>query len=134
MIRRPPRSTRTDTLFPYTTLFRSRLVHRHQRRRDPPAAFDVDQRQRRQVEIPDVVVHGLEMPEIFAGRRVHRDHGVGIEIGALAVRAPPVEGRPADGQIGAAALSIDQIGTPSSWERVCKYFAVSVDAAYLKKK
>src|SRR3546814_9435466 len=27
MIRRPPRSTRTDTLFPYTTLFRS--VRRH---------------------------------------------------------------------------------------------------------
>src|SRR3546814_7394567 len=26
MIRRPPRSTRTDTLFPYTTLFRSHLL------------------------------------------------------------------------------------------------------------
>src|SRR3546814_15095143 len=26
MIRRPPRSTRTDTLFPYTTLFRSTVV------------------------------------------------------------------------------------------------------------
>src|SRR3546814_8037985 len=26
MIRRPPRSTRTDTLFPYTTLFRSQQV------------------------------------------------------------------------------------------------------------
>src|SRR3546814_18771419 len=26
MIRRPPRSTRTDTLFPYTTLFRS-IIH-----------------------------------------------------------------------------------------------------------
>src|SRR3546814_10140339 len=26
MIRLPPRSTRTDTLFPYTTLFRSRLL------------------------------------------------------------------------------------------------------------
>src|SRR3546814_14419399 len=26
MIRRPPRATRTDTLFPYTTLFRSDLV------------------------------------------------------------------------------------------------------------
>src|SRR3546814_8151914 len=26
MIRRPPRSTRTDTLFPYTTLFRSWIV------------------------------------------------------------------------------------------------------------
>src|SRR3546814_13650570 len=32
MIRRPPRSTRTDTLFPYTTLFRSGLAldHLHQ--------------------------------------------------------------------------------------------------------
>src|SRR3546814_4983630 len=34
MIRRPPRSTRTDTLFPYTTLFRSasedRTVRPHQ--------------------------------------------------------------------------------------------------------
>src|SRR3546814_1761393 len=29
MIRRPPRSTRTDTLFPYTTLFRSQR-HREQ--------------------------------------------------------------------------------------------------------
>src|SRR3546814_1870099 len=28
MIRRPPRSTRTDTLFPYTTLFRSADQHR----------------------------------------------------------------------------------------------------------
>src|SRR3546814_4751523 len=27
MIRRPPRSTRTDTLFPYTTLFRSNARH-----------------------------------------------------------------------------------------------------------
>src|SRR3546814_4834418 len=30
MIRRPPRSTRTDTLFPYTTLFRSATVRRKQ--------------------------------------------------------------------------------------------------------
>src|SRR3546814_1802975 len=32
MIRRPPRSTRTDTLFPYTTLFRSarRGIYRRQ--------------------------------------------------------------------------------------------------------
>src|SRR3546814_1884435 len=33
MIRRPPRSTRTDTLCPYTTLFRSPVGrNRHQRR------------------------------------------------------------------------------------------------------
>src|SRR3546814_13651959 len=54
MIRRPPRSTRTDTLFPYTTLFRScaRLLRRYRhdggplgyigasrRRSAPPPAF-----------------------------------------------------------------------------------------------
>src|SRR3546814_14426319 len=62
MIRRPPRSTRTDTLFPYTTLFRSlaaaeprnvevhaddaepRIADAH-RRRDRAARF-----QRRQVK------------------------------------------------------------------------------------
>src|SRR3546814_2690598 len=34
MIRRPPRSTRTDTLFPYTTLFRSPLAAGHAQRLD----------------------------------------------------------------------------------------------------
>src|SRR3546814_7931032 len=33
MIRRPPRSTRTDTLFPYTTLFRSPGASARRRRR-----------------------------------------------------------------------------------------------------
>src|SRR3546814_14883868 len=50
MIRRPPRSTRTDTLFPYTTLFRSVRGHPAQfgsevGRRDAPEAdlaVDVD--------------------------------------------------------------------------------------------
>src|SRR3546814_12578998 len=49
MIRRPPRSTRTDTLFPYTTLFRSQRAvadlalpapaqrHLHRRAQRPPA-------------------------------------------------------------------------------------------------
>src|SRR3546814_2797484 len=36
MIRLPPRSTRTDTLFPYTTLFRSRDPHRSRTRGRPP--------------------------------------------------------------------------------------------------
>src|SRR3546814_2067054 len=34
MIRRPPRSTRTDTLFPYTTLFRSQHDGKHRRHAD----------------------------------------------------------------------------------------------------
>src|SRR3546814_14797568 len=37
-IRRPPRSTRTDTLFPYTTLFRSQAADRSQ----PEFDFDDD--------------------------------------------------------------------------------------------
>src|SRR3546814_15178753 len=51
MIRRPPRSTRTDTLFPYTTLFRSRS--------DPgqPAVFSVTQ----QVNGPEATVRGVEL-------------------------------------------------------------------------
>src|SRR3546814_2137906 len=44
MIRRPPRSTRTDTLFPYTTLFRSGLA-------DPMCAGGLGAR----VEVEDVL-------------------------------------------------------------------------------
>src|SRR3546814_5754102 len=47
MIRRPPRSTRTDPLFPYTTLFRSVLrvsvglrVHRHRGDAEPARGAD----------------------------------------------------------------------------------------------
>src|SRR3546814_4979827 len=42
MIRRPPRSTRTDTLFPYTTLFRSHGV--------AAAGLVVDENARRNLE------------------------------------------------------------------------------------
>src|SRR3546814_14306089 len=38
MIRRPPGSTRTDTLFPYTTLVRSRAALSHQVLHDPRIA------------------------------------------------------------------------------------------------
>src|SRR3546814_3913980 len=38
MIRRPPRSTRTDTLFPYTTLFRSHAVLHGGRTAQQPVA------------------------------------------------------------------------------------------------
>src|SRR3546814_14258400 len=46
MIRRPPRSTRTDTLFPYTTLFRSRQRRRYSRRARPSARVPRDRRAR----------------------------------------------------------------------------------------
>src|SRR3546814_20984516 len=44
MIRRPPRSTRTDTLFPYTTLFRS--YHRLRADREVAVGDDVDARRK----------------------------------------------------------------------------------------
>src|SRR3546814_9522006 len=51
MIRRPPRSIRTDTLFPYTTLFRSLLAaadhHRRGDRRDAEAFRQGPRRHRR---------------------------------------------------------------------------------------
>src|SRR3546814_15528597 len=52
MIRRPPRSTRTDTLFPYTTLFRSRVVTRHVNRSEgEQGGIPVEQVLRRQREL-----------------------------------------------------------------------------------
>src|SRR3546814_15403186 len=39
MIRRPPRSTRTDTLFPYTTLFRSWAIENRVYAEDPYRGF-----------------------------------------------------------------------------------------------
>src|SRR3546814_4509295 len=42
MIRRPPRSKRTDTLFPYSTLFRSRLAADHGRLAHRPRRFRLE--------------------------------------------------------------------------------------------
>src|SRR3546814_5512360 len=51
MIRRPPRSTRTDTPFPYTTLFRSRPF-RPRRRADTRAVDDARRRRDRTARLP----------------------------------------------------------------------------------
>src|SRR3546814_16323482 len=48
MIRRPPRSTRTDTLLPYTTLFRSRAA----------SLPDVARSPRQQNRVVEVEQHG----------------------------------------------------------------------------
>src|SRR3546814_18111759 len=54
MIRRPPRSTRTDTLFPSTTLFRSRL-------RDEIFGDQTDRRQIGRTEHGDARQHEIEI-------------------------------------------------------------------------
>src|SRR3546814_9371892 len=60
MIRRPPRSTRTDTLFPYTTLFRSEFDLIHNQADFVPLAFS------RLVETPVVTtIHGFSSERIL---------------------------------------------------------------------
>src|SRR3546814_8737035 len=53
MIRQPPRSTRTDTLFPYTTLFRSRIFLPNDRALEPQSreAYERFGLNARQVEL-----------------------------------------------------------------------------------
>src|SRR3546814_10610218 len=55
MIRRPPRSTRTDTLFPYTTLFRSRRPRRVALKKERGSTRDVRGREARPVEDRELV-------------------------------------------------------------------------------
>src|SRR3546814_16585818 len=47
MIRRPPRSTRTDTLFPYTTLFRSGFLADYRQRPAPVVLAEMQPRRHR---------------------------------------------------------------------------------------
>src|SRR3546814_6109329 len=71
MIRRPPRSTRTDTLFPYTTLFRSalELAGDHRDHRAVPGVVGVAELGR--VAVPE---HGeVRLGELVLGRQVHPD-------------------------------------------------------------
>src|SRR3546814_9297033 len=60
MIRRPPRSTRTDTLFPYTTLFRSAPADSSSKL---PIFVQVD---RMHCRIPESVIH-IECLDLVSG-------------------------------------------------------------------
>src|SRR3546814_8175056 len=81
MIRRPPRSTRTDTLFPYTTLFRStphrpRLEAPHDRYRSRHIAGR---------SVPGVrrVVSARRRGALSAGRRLRRSEEHTSELQSL---------------------------------------------------
>src|SRR3546814_4152932 len=56
MVRRPPRSTRTDTLFPYTTLFRSSplgwLPALNERKRPSPSRWRIASARMLRAELP----------------------------------------------------------------------------------
>src|SRR3546814_13420392 len=119
MIRRPPRSTRTDTLFPYTTLFRSgEKLWLHTGFSEPAgllggASPAVD---------GETVVVPYSSGEIFAlrvenGRVVWSDNLTAVRradaLSSLAdIRAAPVVDR---------GLVLAEIGRASCRERVCLY-------------
>src|SRR3546814_11227751 len=69
MIRRPPRSTRTDTLFPYTTLFRSDIGHIDRARAEPPDAADARGQ-------PCHLRHELLVARLACKRDADREHGL----------------------------------------------------------
>src|SRR3546814_7778607 len=61
MIRRPPRSTRTDTLFPYTTLFRSRVQIAADRQAAAGAAVRQNRGRGHEPQARDIVVKALRV-------------------------------------------------------------------------
>src|SRR3546814_8439160 len=77
MIRRPPRSTRTDTLFPYTTLFRSELARDAEAMGDD--AGDVDGAVADPLDGADDLQdrgHGLGLLGVAGGEHAHGAHVV----------------------------------------------------------
>src|SRR3546814_21191832 len=108
MIRRPPRSTRTDTLFPYTTLFRSPLAF-------PPSA------------------HLRRGPARYRCDRFLL--GAGAQDYAAPGRDPPSAGLGRAGEgFGGIARTNNEIGRASCRVRVCQYVSISVVGVPLKKK
>src|SRR3546814_18336497 len=95
MIRRPPRSTRTDTLFPYTTLFRSA----------------------RELEVAQAVGAHRE-----AAVEQHGDVGRGLLAGTAYAVAVVVQEQAAGDRAGRAArcAADHEIGRASCRERVCQ--------------
>src|SRR3546814_13721536 len=106
MIRRPPRSTRTDTLFPYTTLFRSPYV---------------------QPALPGVVVTprpGVATRVLLPMAAAGEGEGVLRRDGGNPTAGLRVELVHAEGRVRAATLTeFDgcQIGKASCMERVWQY-------------
>src|SRR3546814_16266807 len=102
MIRRPPRSTLTATLFPYSSLFRSGRCR-------PPQQTDPHANRLLGVVLEAVMPVGMVEAD--------REYGVAGE------GQPVTAGRHADHAMpgGVAAGAADEIGRASCRERVCQY-------------
>src|SRR3546814_4927247 len=83
MIRRPPRSTRTDTLFPYTTLFRSRLRHRIAERARRAGAIEILRDQRAETLLPLAARIGDDALDRLTGDEAHDEDAVARDAGIV---------------------------------------------------
>src|SRR3546814_11090566 len=116
MRRRPPRSTRTDTLFPYTTLFRSyrgvRVGEVTSVDLDPdrPTAIRVTIEVQKRTPVGADSVATLELEGLTGGRYVELTGG--------GPTAPPLEPPPGRDR---AEIQPGQIGRASCRERGCQY-------------
>src|SRR3546814_14319444 len=113
MIRRPPRSTRTDTLFPYTTLFRSdRFLDMRMDAED--AQRGVESKTPRTIEGPLYVV-GAPVEQGFS----RLDDGTDKDGHPLIMHDTvfAADGKPVPGD----KVEVWQIGRASCRERVCQY-------------
>src|SRR3546814_13286927 len=147
MIRRPPRSTRTDTLFPYTTLFRSRARPARAGPR-PPASSRValrsyqPQRQPRGFKRPFKSARRIDgdpavQPPDVVCRLRPRNYDVGIGCiaceGENEFETPFVFRRqPYTGEGHTSISGYRHIGRAPCWESVCQTVYIQLEAVYLK--
>src|SRR3546814_11526238 len=109
MIRRPPRSTRTDTLFPYTTLFRSFGLQIEQR------AYSTAEEARDQVAELVALGCGAIVGTGFISELADR-----AGVAAILMYSPESIRRAFESAIDLARL-LSKIGRASCRERVCQY-------------
>src|SRR3546814_11304220 len=127
MIRRPPRSTRTDTLFPYTTLFRSHRRRRtdDQRRRTEAALAPRPGRRRR---------HPGEGPgERARGRRrvLRRAEGGRVMGGLAGLTLAEARDRLARKEISSVELTEAQIGAVEAGRSLNAFITETPEKALL---
>src|SRR3546814_6276354 len=115
MIRRPPRSTRTDTLFPYTTLFRSLRLD------GDAAAMQLDQlaadaeAEAAALAAPDA---GIGLPERLEQSRQVVGGNAKAGIADLQQDAAVGAGRAADGDMAARRRALHRIGTQVDQDQI----------------
>src|SRR3546814_11763044 len=95
MIRRPPRSTRTDTLFPYTTLFRSEILRQlHRLVHDALVLFAIaqlgvtGQREVLALRMPLETIVGQDAAEVGVAAEQHAIHVEHFAFEPARVRPP----------------------------------------------